>query len=38
MYWLMDEANQEGGNQAAKDAIAKVDKFLSLTVCPYGTT
>lgn len=38
MYWLMDEASSEGGSQTAKDALAKVDKFLSLTVCPYGTT
>jgi hypothetical protein len=37
MYWLMDEANREDGSQAAKDALAKVDKFLSMTVCPYGT-
>ena len=36
MYWLMNEANTESGSQAAKNAIAKVDRFLSMTVCPYG--
>ena len=36
MYKLIDEANQADGSQAAKDALAKVDKFLSMTVCPYG--